>query len=36
MRQLAKRQAHKLLPAAAPLGVALGLVVLNLSSELPA
>jgi hypothetical protein len=36
MRQLAKQHGHKLLPTAKPLGVALGLVVLDCPSELPA
>jgi hypothetical protein len=36
MRQLAKQHGHKLLPTAETLGVALGLVVLDCPSELPA
>jgi hypothetical protein len=35
MRQLAKQHGYKLLPAAEPLGAALGLVVLDGTSELP-
>ncbi len=35
MRQLAKQHGHKLLPTAEAFGIALGLMVLDRTSELP-